>query len=123
MRKGREEVSEFLKRGGKAGEFWDRAAREGLTKKIHLSKDLEKERQQGMQVSGGRVFYAAGAASAKVQGGRVWGVFEEQASSVDGPDYTKEKVVGHSNIVAIDPWERWNHEGFEQRRNVICLRF
>lgn len=42
-------------------------AREGLTKKIHLSKDLE-EREQGMQVSGGSVFYAAGGASAKAQG-------------------------------------------------------
>lgn len=72
--------------GGKAGECWDRVVREGLTKKIYLSEDLN-ESEQGMQVFGER------AASAKVpcrEGGGVGGEFEEW-----GPDETKEKKLGY----------------------------
>lgn len=33
----------------------NKAVREGITKKIHLSKGLEEEREQAMQISGCRV--------------------------------------------------------------------
>lgn len=36
----------FLERGGTDREMLDRVAREELTKKIHLNKDLKKEREQ-----------------------------------------------------------------------------
>ena len=54
----------FLGKGGNRGEILNRVAREELTKKTHLNKDLK--RQQTIQVSRERVL--CGARSAKAPG-------------------------------------------------------